>query len=64
MTKTADPPEAGKRRVTVRELVEGELDLIVGGGAKTSDHGGAERKKDPTGPGSASPAPRCDSISE
>ena len=51
MTKKVDQPEAGKRRVTVRELVEGELDLIVGGGTKTPDHGGSERKKTPTGPG-------------
>ena len=31
MKKEVKQPDSGKRKVTVRELVEGELDIIVGG---------------------------------
>lgn len=51
MTQNVTRPQAGKRTVTVRELVEGELDLIVGGGKKPAAAEQVDRKKRPLSDG-------------
>ena len=40
-------PESGERKVTVRELVESELDLIIGGAAKQPQPVQGEKTKKP-----------------
>ena len=45
MEKEMKRPQTGKRKVTVRELVEGELDVIVGGSMKAPDPKCGEKKK-------------------
>ena len=45
MKKDVKRPEKGKRKVTVRELVEGELDVIVGGSLRAPELKHGDKKK-------------------
>lgn len=50
MTNKVNQPGSGQRKVTVRELVECELDLIIGSAAKQPQTGPGDQGKTPRGP--------------